>query len=205
MFGGRRVRSRSQRRNRSRSVRRSRSRLGSRSRSRSRSRSGSRNRNRRTRRRQSRGGSADGGIFGFETHRSSDAYGGKEGAPVKHKIIGDALIVRQRATKEKKMLIEIDHIELSSAQYVRKYAEENSLDFQLIYNNKKYDVTNLYETQEDAEKAKAEYGMKPAPHALNTKPTERGGVLPPVEEKRRNEISHILEQWFPYAVEIKVE
>ena len=60
MFGGRRVRSRSQRRNRSRSARRSknvrRSRSGSRSRSRSRSRSGSRNRARRTKRRQSRGG-----------------------------------------------------------------------------------------------------------------------------------------------------
>ena len=65
MFGGKRVRSRSQRRNRStnvrrsKNVRRSRSRSGSRSRNRrtrSRSRSGSRKRARRTRRRQSRGG-----------------------------------------------------------------------------------------------------------------------------------------------------
>ena len=58
MFGGRRVRSRSQRRNRStnvrrsKNVRRSRSRSGSRSRSRSRSRSGSTRRAIRTRRRQ---------------------------------------------------------------------------------------------------------------------------------------------------------
>ena len=64
MFGGRRVRSRSQRRNRSTNVRRNRSRNGSRSlrrsRSRSRSRSQNRQRQRRTRRnrrRQSRGGS----------------------------------------------------------------------------------------------------------------------------------------------------
>ena len=60
MFGGRRVRSRSQRRNRSTNVRRNRSRNGSRSlrRSRSRSRSQNRQRQRRTRRnRRRRGGS----------------------------------------------------------------------------------------------------------------------------------------------------
>ena len=60
MFGGRKVRSRSQRRNRSTNVRRNRSRNGSRSLRRSRSRSQNRQQQRRTRRnrcRQSRGGS----------------------------------------------------------------------------------------------------------------------------------------------------
>ena len=65
MFGGRKVRSRSQRRNRSTNVRRNRSRNVSKNVRRSRSRSGSRSQNRqqqirtrRNRRRQSRGGSA---------------------------------------------------------------------------------------------------------------------------------------------------